>query len=102
MLIVLRHADEIIAADALKAPAGRPLQQREIAMAEQLIQALHDEFDPAQFHDEYRARVMDLIETKAAGRKPKVVKFRPKKESDDVTDALAASLAGMKKKAANG
>ncbi len=99
MLITLRHAEEIIAADALKPPGGRALQQREIQMAEQLLEALHDEFDPAQFRDEYRARVMDLIETKAAGKKPKVVKFRPKKETDDVTDALAASLAGMKKKA---
>lgn len=100
MLITLRHADEIIAADALQAPGGRALQQREIRMAEQLLEALHDRFDPAQFRDEYRARVMDLIETKAAGKKPKVVKFRPKaKETDDVTDALAASLAGMKKKA---
>ncbi|MGZ8711017.1 MAG: non-homologous end joining protein Ku [Thermoanaerobaculia bacterium] len=99
MLITLRHAEEIIAADALKPPGGRALQQREIPMAGQLLEALHDEFDPAQFRDEYRARVMDLIETKAAGKKPKVVKFRPKKETDDVTDALAASLAGMKKKA---
>lgn len=99
MLITLRHAEEIIAADALKPPGGRALQQREIQMAEQLLEALHDEFDPTAFRDEYRARVMDLIETKAAGKKPKVVKFRPKKETDDVTDALAASLAGMKKKA---
>ena len=68
-------------------------------MAEQLLEALHDEFDPEQFHDEYRARVMDLIEAKAAGRKPKIVKFRPKADTEDVTDALAASLAGMKKKA---
>ncbi len=99
MLITLRHAEEIIAADALKPPGGRPLVQREIQMAEQLLEALHDEFDPAQFRDEYRARVMDLIEAKAAGRKPKIVKFRPKADTEDVTDALAASLAGMKKKA---
>ena len=103
MLITLRHAEEIIAAEALKPPAGRPLAQREVEMAGQLLAALHDTFDPAQFQDEYRERVMELIETKAAGRKPKVVKFRPKKESDDITDALAASLAGMKtKKAARG
>ena len=100
MLITLRHADEIIAADALQMPEGRALQKREIEMAEQLIEALHAEFDPTQFSDEYRDRVMELIETKAAGKKPKVVKFRPKqKETDNVTDALAASLASMKKKA---
>jgi DNA end-binding protein Ku len=99
MLITLRHADEIIAADTLTPPGGRALQQRELQMAEQLLEALHDEFDPAQFRDEYRARVMDLIEAKAAGKKPKIVKFRPKADTEDVTDALAASLAGMKKKA---
>ena len=100
MLITLRHADEIIAADSLEAPGGRPLQKREIEMAEQLIEALHADFDPTQFRDDYRDRVMELIEAKAAGKRPKVVKFRPKqKETDDITDALAASLAGMKKKA---
>lgn len=103
MLIVLRSADEIISTDALQAPGGRALQAREVEMAEQLIQALHDEFDPTRYKDEYRARVQELIDTKAAGRKPKVVKFRPRaKETDDVTDALAASLAGMKKRKANG
>ena len=102
MLITLRHAEEIIATEALKPPAGRPLAQREIEMAGQLLEALHDRFDPAMFRDEYRARVMELIEAKAAGRKPKVVKFRPKPDTDDVTDALAASLAGMKKRSARG
>lgn len=100
MLIALRHADEIIAAEALKAPEGRALSAREIEMAEQLISALHADFDITQFRDDYHDRVMELIETKAAGKKPKVVKFRPRaKESEDVADALAASLAGMKKKA---
>lgn len=100
MLIALRHADEIIAAEALKAPEGRALSAREVEMAEQLISALHADFDITQFRDDYHDRVMELIETKAAGKKPKVVKFRPRaKESEDVADALAASLAGMKKKA---
>lgn len=99
MLITLRYADEIIAADALKPPGGRELAQRELQMAEQLITALHGEFDPKKFHDEYRARVLDLVETKAAGKKPKVVAFRPKKQKDDqLADALEASLAGVKTK----
>lgn len=97
MLITLRRADEVIAADALQPPGGRELAQREIEMAEQLIEALHGEFDPARFKDEYRARVLDLVETKAAGKKPKVVAFRPKKQKDDqLAGALEASLAGLK------
>jgi len=97
MLIVLRHAEEIIAADALQPPGGRELAQREIEMAEQLLSALHGKFEPSQFRDEYRARVMELVETKAAGRKPKVVAFRPKKSKEDkLADSLEASLASLK------
>jgi len=101
MLIVLRHAEEIIAAESLQPPAGRALTQKELQMAEQLIEALHGEFNPSQYKDEYRARVMELVESKAAGHKPKLKVFRPKKaqEPDEITDVLEASLARMKKKA---
>jgi DNA end-binding protein Ku len=100
MLITLRHAEEIIAADALKPPGGRALQAREVEMAAQLLDALKGTFEPEQYRDEYRARVMDLVETKAKGRKPKVATFRPKKVKDtELANVLAASLAGMKKKA---
>jgi DNA end-binding protein Ku len=99
MLITLRRADEIIDADALKAPEGRALQARELQMAEQLLAALQGPFDPSQFRDEYRDRVMELVKTKAAEKKPKVVAFRPRKVKDDkIADALEASLAGMKRK----
>ena len=101
VLITMRHADEIISADALKPPAGRPLVKKEIEMAEQLLNALHGEFDPSEFRDEYRARVMELIETKAEGGKPKLKMFRPRKpkETDDLDDVLAASLAKVKRHA---
>lgn len=100
MLITLRHAQEIISADALTPPGGRALEAREVEMAAQLLDALKGKFAPEQFRDEYRARVMDLVETKAKGRKPKVAAFRPKKQKEDqLADALAASLASVKKKA---
>jgi DNA end-binding protein Ku len=101
LLITLRHADEIIAADALKPPAGRPLQKREIEMATQLISALHGEFDPSQYRDEYRARVMELVEAKAAGGgRQKLKVFRPRVVKEDrITDALEASLAATKSSA---
>jgi DNA end-binding protein Ku len=104
MLIVLRHADQIIAADVLKPPAGRALQKRELQMAEQLLEALHGEFDPSQYRDEYRARVMELVEAKAEGGKPKLKVFRPRKpkQEDQLTNVLEASLAGMGKRKRGG
>ncbi len=99
MLIVLRHADEIVDAEHLEPPKGRPLEKREIAMAEQLVGALAGTFDPEEFRDEYRDRVLELIEAKAKGRKPKVEKFRPRKVDDDdsLDKALEASLAATGK-----
>jgi DNA end-binding protein Ku len=100
MLVTLRHADEIIAADALTPPAGRAMQKREVEMAEQLIGALHGEFEPSKFRDEYRARVMELIDAKAQGGRVKLKVFRPKKQKEEqLADTLEASLAGMKRKA---
>lgn len=108
MLITLRHADEIIAADALRPPSGRPLQKREIEMAMQLVRALHGHFQPSKYRDQYRARVMELVEAKAAGGgKQKLKVFRPRAVKEDrITDALQASLAATrgtrKKKRASG
>ena len=100
-LIVLRYAEEVVDASALPAPAGRPLEKKEVAMGEQLVGALAGTFDPSQYRDEYRERVMDLIKTKERGGKVKVKAFRPKKTSEDaLSNALAASLSSMRKKSA--
>lgn len=94
MLISLRHAEEVVAASSLEPPEGRALDKREIAMGEQLVESLAGEFDPEEFEDTYRSRVMELVETKASGGKVKVTKFRPKASKDDkLADALEASLA---------
>lgn len=98
MLITLRYAEEVIDAEALEPPEGRALNPKEVRMAEQLIEALAAEFDPTQYHDEYRERVLDLVKTKARGGKVKVAKFRPKKTTDESLDnVLAASLAAARK-----
>jgi DNA end-binding protein Ku len=102
VLITLRHAEEVIDAEALPAPEGRKLDDREIAMGSQLVAALSDRFDPAAYHDEYRERVLELVATKAAGKKPKVAKFTPKPAEESLEKALAASLQGVGKRRAGG
>src|SRR5690606_25796381 len=97
VLITLRHAGEVVPASSLRAPSGRDLDERELRMAKQLIAAMEDDFDIAAYRDEYRDRVLDLVEAKAAG---KVVKFpkapaRPKEKS--LADVLERSLAAAGK-----
>lgn len=98
MLMTLRHAGEVVPAAALNAPAGRALDKREADMAAQLVSALEGELDMDRFRDEYRDRVLELVEAKAEG---KVVKFPkpPKKQTDrSLADMLERSLGEARKK----
>ncbi len=96
-LITLRHVEEVIAASELPKPAGRAPSDKEMAMAEQLIATFDDEFDPAQYKDEYRERVLKFIEAKAQGKRIKLKKPVEKSTERSLTDALAASLKQSRK-----
>ena len=56
-------------------------------MAEQLIASLAGEFDPTKYQDEYRERVLELIEAKAAGEE---IVIQPQEEPAKVPDLMAA------------
>jgi DNA end-binding protein Ku len=70
MLSTMVHADEVVPATDI--PELRELKrgevaERELTMAKQLIGSLDTTFESERFRDEYRERVMALIEHKAAG-----------------------------------
>ena len=65
-------------------------------MAEQLVDSLHEEFDPTDYEDTYREAVLDLIDRKAKGKKIERVEFEEREETDDLAAALKASLKGGK------
>jgi DNA end-binding protein Ku len=93
MLITLRRAGEVVPASALPAPTGRALDDREVAMARQLIAAMEEPFDIAAYHDEYRERVVELMEARAAGKVVKFPRAQVRKTDVDLADVLEASLA---------
>lgn len=99
MLLSLRHAGEVIAVEDLKAPTGPALNPKELAMARQLIGMLDAELDLASYRDDYRRRVLELVETKAKGRRLRLVRPQDKAPSDDITGALRASLKAVRKTA---
>jgi DNA end-binding protein Ku len=66
-------------------------------MAQQLIDSLSTEFDPAKYRDEYREKVLELIERKAAGEEIAVQPEAPQPARvPDLMAALEASLAAVK------
>jgi DNA end-binding protein Ku len=94
-------ADEVVPPDSLDELSGDgkagETSDRELAMAQQLIESLTSDFDPDKYRDEYRERVLDLIERKAQGET--VTIEAPAEEPQEVPDlmaALEASIASAK------
>jgi DNA end-binding protein Ku len=71
------------------------LTSKELQMARQLIASLSAEFDPEQFEDTYRERVLELIEKKAAGQ-TEIIAPPAAMEEDKVVDLMAALEASVK------
>jgi DNA end-binding protein Ku len=92
--------DEVVPTDALDdLPESGDLRasDREVAMAEQLIESLTSDFEPAKYHDEYREKVLGLIERKAEGEEIAVPAEAPAPAAvPDLMAALEASLAAVK------
>ncbi len=71
VLETMLYADEVVPEeqlDGLPEPGEVEVRDRELQMARQLIESLSTEFEPAKFRDEYRERVLALIEAKAEGQ----------------------------------
>ena len=66
-------------------------------MAQQLIDSLSSDFEPEKYRDEYRDKVLDLIERKAQGEEITVQPEAPAPAKvPDLMAALEASLAAVK------
>jgi DNA end-binding protein Ku len=92
--------DEVVPADDLDdVPSTKDLKtsDRELKMAQQLIDSLSSDFEPSKYHDEYREKVLELIEAKADGQE---IAIQPTDEEPqevpDLMAALEASLAAVK------
>jgi DNA end-binding protein Ku len=98
-LTTMLFGDEVLAPDRideLDDLVDAEATDRELAMAQQLISSLSADFDPTKFRDEYRERVLELIEKKAAGEE---IAVQPEAEepaaAPDLMAALEASLASV-------
>jgi DNA end-binding protein Ku len=97
MLITLRHAGELLSAQDMDPPAGRPIDEKERRLAERLIDALQGDFRAEEFEDEYRQRVLTLIEKKQRGEPVELPAYAEERvEIGSLEDSLEASLAMMK------
>jgi DNA end-binding protein Ku len=98
--------DEVVPTDDLDGvPDAKDLKttDRELKMAQQLIASLASDFEPSKYHDEYREKVLELVERKAEGEE---IAIQPEAEEPtkvpDLMAALEASLAAVKDPGAGG
>jgi len=92
------YADEVIPSDEVSDLDGIEdidVSDRELLMAKQLIESLTADFAPDRFRDEYRDKVLALIEQKAAGVET-IVEAPAAVEETKVVDLLAALEASVK------
>jgi DNA end-binding protein Ku len=98
-MATLYYPDEVVEQEAIDGlPKEMPeVSERELSMAQQLIETLSTQFEPGKYHDEYRERVMELIEKKASGQEVVIAEREEKpKRVVDLMAALEASIAAAK------
>jgi DNA end-binding protein Ku len=100
VMSTLAYADEVIDPadiDELEGLDEVEVNDKEVAMAEALVDSLAAEFEPEKYRDEYREQVMALIQMKADGEEfevPEIAAEKPKVV--DIMAALEASVAAAK------
>ena len=72
MMSTMVFADEVVPTSAVEELDGLDeveVSDKEVLMAEALVESLSAKFEPKKYRDNYREQVLDLIERKAAGEK---------------------------------
>ncbi len=79
---------------------GVSVRPQELSMAESLIESMAGDFDPTQYHDEYREALAQVVEAKIEGREivePPAEAAADTSPAVDLMAALRASVAAAKR-----
>jgi DNA end-binding protein Ku len=102
VLSTMLYSDEVVDPGELDVPSAADTAptEKELNMAAQLVESLSAPFEPAKYHDDYREKVLALIDAKAQGE----IITAPERAEEkapvvDLMAALEASLAKAKRSA---
>lgn len=82
--------------EAPKGIAHAEVSEEELTMAKTLINAMVREFEPAAYHDEYQARLWEIINRKIQGKEITVPQESGETTIIDIMEALKQSLANVR------
>jgi DNA end-binding protein Ku len=100
LLETMYFPDEI--RDAKKTVAGLPVsvkvEKKDLDLANRLIEGLTSKWQPTKYRDTYRERVLKLVKRKQRGEDIVVETAEKEETSEDLMEALRASVEAIKKK----
>jgi DNA end-binding protein Ku len=101
MLHTMYFADEVRDFGEIDKGDSAKVREGELALATRLIEELsHEEFKPEQYQDEYRLRVLDLINLKIEGKE--ITAASPEVHRAEVIDLMDALKQSLGKRGAEG
>jgi DNA end-binding protein Ku len=101
MLHTMYFADEVRDFGEIDKGQSAKLREGELDLALRLVEELsHDDFKPEQYTDEYRLRVLDLVNLKVEGKE--VTAVGPQVQRAQVIDLMDALKQSLAKRAAAG
>jgi DNA end-binding protein Ku len=97
VLTTMRYDDELVNIGNFSFPDGDALvKPQELALAEQLVDSMLGEFKPEQYANQYRNNLMEIINTKLAG-KPVQKKVASEPLSTQVVDLFTKLTESLKR-----
>jgi DNA end-binding protein Ku len=90
----MRFRDELARLEEFDFPADAQVSQRELRMAQQLIDAFAADWDPERYTDDYRHNIMKVVEAKQARAKPELTEEADPQSAQvvDLMERLRKSL----------
>ena len=98
-LQTMRFAHEVADHGELNIPEETKISAKEMSLANMLIETMQDSFDPATYKDEYRGKLLEIIQKKVEGVEVGSSSIAPGKpgQTIDLMEVLKQSLEATKK-----
>lgn len=99
----LHYADEVRSWDEIPAGDDVKLKKQELELAKKIVEmGTVDAFDPSQYEDQVRAKLLEMIEAKQQGKVVSApTEDKPQSQVIDLMEALKKSLDGKKNKSSS-
>jgi DNA end-binding protein Ku len=96
MLDTMFFADEIAKPSELDIPKTAKISEKELKLAEKLVEEMSGKFEPEKYEDTYREALLEMIEAKVKGKHGRTKRVALKKATTNVVDIMSKLKASLK------